>query len=350
MKKGLLVFLFVVFFAGLCQAKAVRLGIINPTPYNLDKILYLIDHDYIDIEGLEIVGIFHKDQAKSIKSTNEYIKRHKRTDISISIIKSGISSDSLFVENQCTHEFEKLFLKTDGLLFLGGDDIPPYLYGEETHFTTELIPHERNWELSFLFHLMGGFQNSEFVPLLEKKPEYLILGICLGMQEMNVAGGGTLYQDIPSQIYQKDSYESVLAQDVEEQHKNYRGKLGLKNQELGPHFHHIQVKSDCLPGFKQKHNPLVATVHHQSIKKLGKDYQITATSMDEKVIEAIAHSKYSHVYGVQFHPEFTVLYKQQGFINAKNETVLFNRDDYLFHRFFWKGFSERLKKVSSQNK
>ena len=342
-RAGILLFLFIVFSTGFCHAKTIRLGLVNPSPRNLETVLFLANNGYISFDNLEITGIYHESQNNLIKSVTEFIKKSGHKNISVSIIKNIIPIDSLFVNNKCTNQFKELFLKTDGLIFLGGADIMPRIYGEKTFLTTELISSEKNWEISILFHLLGGSQNKDFIPFLEQRPDYLILGICLGMQEMNVATGGTLYQDIPFQIYKKETYESVLEQDIENQHKNYREKIdNLNDRGAFLHFHHIKINSNSVLDFKQEENPLVISVHHQSVKEPGKDFQIIATSMDEKVVEAISHSKYKNVYGVQFHPEYEILYKQHEFVNSKNEKVILDSNDRLFYNYFWRNLSDRL--------
>ena len=337
-------FLFIVFLTGTCHAKTIRLGLVNPTPSNLEKILFLIDNNYIRFDSLEITGIYHESQSESIKSTKEFIEKSGRKNISVSILKNTIPFDRFFAGNRCTDEFKELFLQTDGLIFPGGADIMPKIYGEKTFLTTELIPSGRNWEVSFLFHLLGGYQNNGFIPFLEQKPDYLIVGICLGMQEMNVATGGTLYQDIPFQIYKKTTYEPVLELNPDKQHKNYRERIDNLTKGSGLHFHRIRIKPNSLLDFKQIQNPLVVSVHHQSVKKPGKNLQIIATSMDKKVIEAMAHSKYRNVYGIQFHPEVQAIYERQEFVNSNNEKVMLDTGDQSFHQYFWRDFCDRLKK------
>jgi len=338
------IFLFIAFVSGTCQAKIVKLGVINPTPYNLERMFFLVDNNYIRLDSLEIIGIYHESQSESIKRTNEFIEKSGRKNVSVSIIKNTVAIDRFFTTNQWTNAFEELFFGTDGLIFFGGDDIMPQLYGEETFLTTELISSGRNWEVPFLFHLLGSSRNKDFIPFLEQKPDYLILGICLGMQEMAVATGGTLVQDIPFQIYEKTSYESVLAQDSDNRHKNYRGRIDNTNNDgHTPHLHHIKINPNSVLDFEQKQNPLVVSVHHQSVKKTGKDFQAIATSMDGKVIEAIAHSKYKNVYGTQFHPEVQMIYEQQEFIYSDNEKIILDNSDRLFHKIFWRNFSDRLK-------
>lgn len=81
---------------------------------------------------------------------------------------------------------------------------------EKTRFiTTEIIEQIRHWEISFMVHLIGGSQNHEVTPLLEQNPDFTIMGICLGMQIMNIAAGGSLYQDIPAQIYGVEFCEEI---------------------------------------------------------------------------------------------------------------------------------------------
>jgi putative glutamine amidotransferase len=325
------------------MSRKLTLGLINPTPRNLEKVLFWSNNGYINLDSLEIISVYHESQNELINNTNEFVEKFGHKNISVSTIKNSIPIDSFFVSNKCTDEFKKLFLQTDGLIFFGGADIMPQLYGEKTFLTTELIPSERNWEISFLFHLLGGYQNKDFIPFLEQKTDYLILGICLGMQEMNVATGGTLYQDIPFQIYKKKTYESVLEQNFEKQHKNYREKIdNINDKGAILHFHHIRINSNSILDFKQIQNPLVLSIHHQSVKKTGKNFQTIATSMDNKVVEAISHSKYKNVYGIQFHPEYEILYEQQEFVNSKNKKVILDNNDQLFHEYFWRDLSDRL--------
>ncbi|HPR32799.1 MAG TPA: gamma-glutamyl-gamma-aminobutyrate hydrolase family protein [Prolixibacteraceae bacterium] len=345
MKKTGLIVLFTILLCGFVQAKVIKLGLINPTPRNLENILFLKRNGLITIDSLEIVGICHETQAGLMGMPHSYFDNESRVPISILTIKNSLSVDSLFCKNKCTGEFEELFNRTDGLLFLGGADILPSIYGEETFLTTELIQKERNWEISFLFHLLGGSQNEDFKPFLEQRPDYLILGICLGMQELNVACGGTLCQDIPFEIYKRKTYESVLEQNPDNQHKNYRNRVDYSdNESTFLHFHPIRITNNSVLDFEQIKHPLVATAHHQSVDRVGKDLKIIATSLDKKVIEAISHSRYRNVYGIQFHTDFSILYKQQDFYDSKNRLIKLAENDRLFHVLFWGYFSSRLKK------
>lgn len=343
MKKLGLILLFAILLCGLAQAKVITLGVINPTQRNLEKVLFLKSAGLITVDSLEIIGIYHKTNKERIEKTNAFIEENNISNVSIVTLENTISNDSLFCKNSCSAEFAEIFSKTDGMLFLGGADIAPSIYGQQTFLTTKLIPSPRNWEISFLFHLLGGSQDEEYVPLLEQKPAYLILGICLGMQELNVACGGTLCQDIPFVKYKKKTYESILNQSAEKQHKNYQSRINNWDAERNYlHFHHIRIVKNSALDFDQIDNPLVTSVHHQSVDKLGKGLEVIATSLDKKVIEAISHEKYKNVYGIQFHPEFSILYKKSEFKDAKNTAITFSGNDLLFHKLFWKSFSATL--------
>jgi putative glutamine amidotransferase len=343
-RTAVVIFSFILFFNAFCYAKTIRLGVSNPTPRILETILFLVDNNYISVDSLEIIGICHGNSNELVKSANEFIEKSGRRNISIFTIKNNIPVDKMFVVNSCTDEFKELFSKTDGLIFTGGADILPQLYGEEAFLTTEPVSSGRNWEVSFLFHLLGNFQNKDFIPFLEQRPDYVVLGICLGMQKMNVATGGTMYQDIPFQIYKKTTYESVLKLKPDVQHRNDRNRIDNTDKRGSvPHFHRIKINPNSFLNFNKIRNPLIVSSHHQALKKIGKNLQVIATSMDNKVVEAVTHTKYKNVYGTQFHPEVQAIYTRQEFIYSDHEKIILDNNDQLFHKYFWQDFSDRLK-------
>ena len=327
------------------QSKTItRLGIVNPTPGVLSNALNLVNKQYITAYSLVIVGIYHESQRSSIAATNRFLKDNGYNNIKIEIIEGELLLENLFEKNNCSVQFKELFENTDALIFFGGNDIPPSTYNEETFLTTELIDAGKNWELSFLHHLIGGSQ-SNMEPLLASKPDYTILGICLGMQEMNVASGGSLYQDIPYQVYRKTTYESVLQLGAENIHKNYNNRIDNENDYTSIHFHPIAITKGSFLDFDGvSTNPVVASVHHQSVKAVGKDFKVVASSMDAKVVEALQHYVFKNVYGIQFHTDFSSLYdEEQEFGISPKETIVLSDDTRTFQRLFWQNFCKRLK-------
>jgi putative glutamine amidotransferase len=348
MKKILIVFLILIGFIEIdAQTKSFkRIGLINPVAWNLEKVIYLIHHKYIDVDSFQIIGIFPDSQKEQLAASKKFAAEHDYRFISFELLHHQIPVDSLFLDNRCTADFIRIFKKTDAMIFLGGDDIYPKLYGEKTFLTTQMIPAEQSWEMSFLYHLTGGFQNDSFIPLLVKRQDYLIVGICLGMQEMNVASGGTLYQDIPYQIYGETTYDDITQQPIENQHRNFWNRIDNMQPDVsGMVFHHIKiVKNSYLNFISSNSSPLVASAHHQCVKKTGKNFVIAAISMDEKVIEAFSNEKFKNVYGIQFHTDFPALYEDtMKFKISPNQTFQLNKEDKQFYIDFWKDFSRRLK-------
>lgn len=322
-----------------------RIGLINPTIWNIENIVFLLENGYIQTDSFHIIGILNESQKELLKSSKQYVDEHGYKFISFELINNKLPTDSLFTKNNCYSDFVRIFKETDALLFLGGADISPKIYGESTFLTTALMPAEQNWEISFLYHLIGGFQNDSYVPIIAQRPDYLILGICLGMQEMNVASGGSLYQDIPFHIYDLKNYEAIVNLPMNSQHKNYWSRIDNSHADLtGISFHQLNiVKTSYLDSFSSIRFPLVASAHHQSVKRLGKNFKISAKSLDKKVIEAFNNEKFKNVYGIQFHNDYAMLFNDSAkFKISPNKIIQLNNVDRQFFINFWKDFSNRL--------
>jgi putative glutamine amidotransferase len=331
-----------------------RIIIVNPHAGYLNSFIYLIENEIINIHDLELTCVIYARANNDYDNLTKLLEQDDYSYIHIKKIDGDLDRDVLFQENSCSQYFYDIFKESDGILFLGGDDLSPSIYEQKTSLLTNTNnPYRHYFELSFLFHLLGGSQNNDFKPYLEENPDYVIYGFCLGVQIMNVATGGTLYQDIPSEIYGLEYIEDVLSLDRDLQHSSYLKRLLPVENLMLNHFHRIKLTEDQFFIKKLKLNPedqpLVCSSHHQALKDLGKGFRIIATSVDGKVIEAVEHKKYKNVIGVQFHPEFSFLYNPAGEkykpTPDDNELIsiyelLIRQNDLLFHKKFWDYFSK----------
>lgn len=324
----------------------------HPTVKNIKTFTYLIKNSIFPLPAnYKITGLYHQLEVYDYSKSEAYIKNEALENITLLRIDNELLPQNLYKKNSCTELFRTLFTNSVGVIFFGGPDIPPTCYGEPTSLLTQITdPYRHFLELSFLFHLLGGLQDSTFPPLLEERPDYPILGICLGMQSINVATGGTLYQDIPGEIYHISNVDAVLMLDPNMQHRNYYENYWPDEEISWDSFHQLDITSDSFIVPKIKgHNPFVWSSHHQCVKKLGKELIPTAWSMDGKIIESIAHKKYPNVNGVQFHPEALVIYDLTQKLKIKPDQPVGpsyldqygGEKGYNFHLDFWKEFALR---------
>lgn len=318
------------------QSSCKRIGLVYPTVKNLDKLDYLVSSELIIVGCVEVLGIFHASQIQEIQETKDSIDNYPNLNLSLRIIEGEVGFKELFQKNIFSSDFNSIFKETDAMLFFGGPDIPPSVYGKEVFLTTHTYPKERTWEISFLNYLIGGKENES--PLLSTRNDYLVLGICLGMQEMNVSNGGTLKQDIPMEIYKKNNYESIVKMPINQQHRNYLSKLDDKWKDSTGIVFHTVKSLDLGSNF----SPSVASIHHQCVDSLGPDFKVVYFSEDEKVVEGIEHINYKNVYGVQFHPEISDLYQNKSFKTPGNLDFKLDVQSLDFHKQFWADFSIRL--------
>lgn len=156
----------------------------------------------------------------------------------------------------------------DGLILTGGKDASPHHYGESPLQELGEVDYERD---------LAELELIRFARELNKP----MLGICRGMQIINVALGGTLVQDIPSQVPQ-------ALQHAQKGSKMY----GAHTVTLAPGF---------LKDVLEKEEVLVNTSHHQSVKDLAPGLRVSAIAPDG-VVEAIENAD-ATIVGVQWHPE-----------------------------------------------
>ena len=163
----------------------------------------------------------------------------------------------------------------DGLVLHGGADVSPLSYGEQ--------PLQEKWSGDrvrddYEIALVAAFER-------HGKP---VFGVCRGLQLMNVACGGTLYQDIETQVPKSLRHRDAAVYDQ--------------------NFHSIEI----VPGsrlaslYPQSHRVTVNSIHHQAIKDLAPGFGAEAISNEDGLVEAIRRrdNTKSYLAAVQWHPEF----------------------------------------------
>jgi len=161
----------------------------------------------------------------------------------------------------------------DGLVLQGGADLAPESYGEN--------PLQPEWGGD---KVRDKYEIELFEAFVGKgKP---VLGICRGCQLINVAFGGTLYQDIGTQVE-----NSLDHRDISKYEHNYHAVKFIPGTGLAKLY-------------PERKTAVINTIHHQSVHKLGRGLIVEARAEPDGVIEAIRWRGPSYVFGVQWHPEF----------------------------------------------
>lgn len=169
----------------------------------------------------------------------------------------------------------KLLDEVDGILLTGGADINPlFLHEEPIKELHGINPHRDRQEL-----LLTRLAANRQLPLL---------GICRGMQVMNAALGGVLYQDIHVQM------EGVRIKHSQDLERSFAS-------------HTVKIEPDTLlEKILQADSVAVNSFHHQAVKEPAPGFKVSARAADG-VIEAIESCAYKSMLGVQWHPECFIL-------------------------------------------
>ncbi len=342
----------------------IRLCILYPSTGSLNALLTLREKGLFAPEKLKVIGVFHEAERTDYGRSIEMVKDSGLDWIGFHRLSGELDQDNLFQEHGLSGEFRDIFEKSDGVIFFGGADIPPYLYGEKTALLTGIRTPVRHFlEMSFVFHLLGGYQDEGFAPFLAAVPLFPVLGICLGEQTLNVGTGGTLVQDVWSEVYDAGTLEDAIALGQENWHTNPHARLFPEKGLFSYNLHPIKLLPDGLfvrdLGFSPQDTPHIMSAHHQAAERLGRGFQAIATSLDGKVVEAIAHDEFPHVLGIQFHPEFPVLWdpdaRHRMAPSDKTEFSAYsvlhdNPPSQEFHEKLWAWFASRLKEFHASKR
>lgn len=166
----------------------------------------------------------------------------------------------------------------DGIFLPGGADIDPANYGEDRHPRCDTSDPPRDAvELMLVRWAMA-----------DRKP---VLGVCRGLQIVNLATGGTLYQDIAEQM------PSAIKHDYFPFGGRYPRDYLAHEVRLSPHSHLAAIyESDAVQ---------VNSMHHQGVRRLGDRLTATAVAPDG-LVEGIESADGSYLVAVQWHPEVLV--------------------------------------------
>ena len=325
----------------------------HPTVANIETINFLLTNRILQLPEVEFIGVYSVAENYDYSQSVALLKKPEMSRFHLQKVDGVMSLTQIFEQNEWTTTFKKLFDHSVGVFFFGGPDIQPEIYKQKNLYSVVTDPNRHLFELSFLFHLLGGYQNEQFTPFLNEKPSYFVTGFCLGLQSMNVATGGSLTQDIPAQTYHKMNAEETLKLSKDQLHRNYWQEITKETLLMDNSFHQIVYTANpfFLERVKADKNlkPLVLSAHHQSIDDLGKNLIVTATSMDGQVIEGIRHRLYENVFAVQFHPEVSALYtegKKLKFAPTDSPRSFFeilSPEDREFHVKYWETISKAIK-------
>ena len=160
----------------------------------------------------------------------------------------------------------------DGLVLQGGADVAPESYGE--------TPMSPAWAGDRIRDRYEIELFTEFVR--QGKP---VFGICRGCQILNVALGGTLYQDLATQV------QAGHHRDESKYDQNFHDMCVLPDTWLAKLYPKVT-------------RTRINTIHHQAVKTLGEGLIVEAKSEPDGIVEAVRWEGHSFVVGVQWHPEF----------------------------------------------
>jgi gamma-glutamyl-gamma-aminobutyrate hydrolase PuuD len=200
------------------------------------------------------------ESSETFALSQAYVRSVEQAGGQAIVLAPGTAADAVFLLERC-----------DGLLLTGGADMDPALLGEERHPAVTRFFRERD-----------EFELALCRAAVER--DLALFAICRGTQLLNVALGGSLYQDLATQL-----------------------PGSLKHNADGARWattHEV----DLLPGSRirailGRERVAVNSLHHQAVRSPGRELQISAVSSGDRVVEAVEAPGRRFVLGVQWHPE-----------------------------------------------
>ena len=176
---------------------------------------------------------------------------------------------------EVTESPKRVLSEIQGLLLTGGGDVDPVFYGEDRDPSIQdAEPGRDEFEIDLARRAIES--------------DLPVLAICRGAQVLNVAAGGSLVQDIPSAV------QTELPHTIKQPKNEIAHEIAVSP---GSRLEHVLG-----PAVTAAHTCRVNSRHHQSVARLGRNLQASATAPDG-VIEAIEAPASTYCLGVQWHPE-----------------------------------------------
>ena len=249
-----------------------------------------VKHNYPQ-KNQKVIGIIPGYDLDTKKPADErkYFNYHMLRDRYIDGFENICKDTTFVIMPILEKDSEKLFQLVDGIIISGGDDINPKYFKQKKHEkVTSVEPDRRtNFQLAAInYAIKNG------------KP---LLGICNGMQGLNIAMGGDLIQDIPSELEKSEKHKG------ENPRKTMHGTTVVRDTWL---YNVVGVDSMT-----------VNSNHHQAVGKIGKNLVISAKASDG-IVEAIECTNCKKpVIGVQWHPEYAISANDRKIIKAFCDAV-----------------------------
>jgi len=344
------------------KTSLLTLVMCHPTKTQIQNIMELRRQGFFGDEEMRLIGVYHQDEATDFTPAREFVNKSNLAWIEFAAVRERAEHGAMNAGKQWIPFFRRLVRRAHGVLFTGGSDIPPATYGQTHMLLTDAdTPLRSDLELSFLRFLLGDPKRPDCPGWLENEKDFPVLAVCLGAQTLNISLGGSLWQDIPWEVYGLRTVEAVLAQNHDRIHSSrYTSMLHPGIEDLIPHLHALRWCREghwlkCLPAAAK---PIVVlSNHHQAIREVAADLVVAAVSMDGRVVEAIAHRRFQNVLGVQFHPEVAALYQADKLYRpAPGEkrsvslvTILARHPgSQAFHRQLWLWFYQAMREIRNQ--